>query len=131
MAIIDDLRRDLALAIRASKRSPGFTSVAVLALALGLGSTTAILSVVNGVLLRPLPYASAEHLVVILHDGRSPVAPANYLDWKAQSRAFSDMGAAEYWSPDLTGGDDPQQVLGLHVTPSLMHLLGVAPMIGR
>jgi putative ABC transport system permease protein len=130
-ALVDDLRRDIALAIRASIRAPGFTAIAVLALALGLGATTAILSVVNGVLLRPLPYSNAGRLVVILHEGRSPVAPANYLDWKSQSRAFSDMGAAEYWTPDLTGGDDPQQILGLHVTPSLMHLLGVAPLMGR
>jgi putative ABC transport system permease protein len=129
--LLDDARRDLTLAVRGMRNAPLFAATAVLALALGIGATTAILTVVSGVLLRPLPYAQSDRLVVVLHDGRSPVAPANYLDWKAQSRAFSEMGAAEYWSPDLTGGDDPRQVLGLHVTPSLMRLLGVSPMMGR
>lgn len=130
-SLVDAIRRDVALALRTFRKSPAFTATAILSLALGLGATTAILSVVNGVLLRPLPYADANRLVVVLHDGRNPVSPANYLDWKAEARAFSAMGAAEYWSPDLTGGDNPEQVIGLHVTPSLMEMLGVAPVLGR
>jgi len=94
-ALLDTTARDLRYAARTLIRRPGFTIVAVTALALGTGATTAIFSVVNGVLLRPLPYADPDRLVVLLHDARNPVSPANYLDWKRQSTVFSSMGAAE------------------------------------
>src|SRR3954468_12469623 len=93
------LAADLRIAARSLGKSPGFVITAVLTLALGIGATTAILSVVNGVLLRPLPYAKPEQLVVLLHDGRNPVAPANLIDWRAQTRSFAAMEAAEYWTP--------------------------------
>src|SRR5881394_1421384 len=106
------IARDLRHAARSLRNTPAFTIAAALALALGIGATTAILSVVNGVLLQPLPYADADRLVVALHDGRNPVAPANFVDWRAQTRSFSDMAAAEYWSPSLTGGDNPEEIDG-------------------
>ncbi|HEY4306069.1 MAG TPA: ABC transporter permease [Gemmatimonadaceae bacterium] len=122
---------DLRFAARSLRKTPTFTAAAVVALMLGIGATTAILSVVNAVLLRPLPYANANQLVVVLHDGRNPVAPANFNDWRLQTRSFSAMGAAEAWTPDATGGDNPEAIAALHVTPGMFPMLGVAPLIGR
>jgi hypothetical protein len=102
-----DLRRDVRFGTRSLRKTPAFSIAATLALALGVGATTAILSVVNGVLLRPLPYADSDRLVVLLHDDRNPVAPANFLDWRAQSRSFTDVAAAEYWSVTLRARTSP------------------------
>lgn len=131
MSLLALLRRDLALAIRSLRGTPSFTVTSALALALGIGATTAILSVVNGVLLRPLPYADADRLVVLLHDGSNPVAPENFTAWRAQARSFTDLAAAQYWTPDLTGGDNPEQILGLRITTGMLPLLGVRPVLGR
>jgi len=129
-ALIETTARDIRYAIRTLARRPGFTVVAVIALALGIGATSAIFSVVNGVLLRPLPYRAPERLVVILHEGRNPVAPANYLDWKRQSSLFSSFGAAEYWSGTVTG-DVPERVQGLEVTSEVLAMTGINPLLGR
>ena len=112
-------------------RIQDFTAVAALTLALGIGANTAIFSVVNAVLLRPLPYKEDGRLVVILNKGRDPVAPANFVDWRSQSQSFSQMGAAEYWTPNLTGIDNPEKLWALHVTPDIFPLLGVQPLLGR
>src|SRR5215831_6827566 len=128
---IDTLARDGRVAARGLGRTPVFTVTASLALALGIGATTALLSVVDAVLIKPLPYRDADRLVVALHDGRNPAAPANFADWRAQTRSFSGMAAAEYWTPDLTGGDDPGAVTGLKITSGMLPLLGVRPLLGR
>ncbi len=130
-ATVDVLVRDARFAARGLRRTPAFTIAAAVALALGIGATTALLSVVNAVLLRPLAYADADRLVVALHDGRNPVAPANFADWRAETRSFSGMAAAEYWTPDLTGGDDPSAINGLRITSGMLPLLGVPPLLGR
>jgi putative ABC transport system permease protein len=130
-ATLDVLSRDIRFAARGLRKTPAFTVAAVLALALGIGATTAILSVVHGVLLQPLPYADPDRLVVALHAGRFPVAPANFADWGAQTRSFANIAAAEYWTPDATGGDDPEQIDALRVTTEMFPLLGVPPLIGR
>src|SRR4051812_15753531 len=122
---------DLRFAARSLSKTPAFMFAAVVALALGIGATTAILSVVDAVLLRPLPYARADQLVVLLHDGRNPVAPANFADWRARTRSFSAMAAAEFWTPDATGGDNPEQINGLRLTSGMLPLLGVQPLLGR
>lgn len=122
---------DLRVAARSLRRTPAFTFAAALALALGIGATTAMLSVVRSVLLEPLPYRDADQLVVALHDGRNPVAPANFADWRAQTHSFTDMAAAEMWGPSLTGGDNPEQLTGLHITSNMLPLLGVKPLVGR
>ncbi|MGO8792444.1 MAG: ABC transporter permease, partial [Terriglobia bacterium] len=70
-------------------------------------------------------------LVVILHYGNSPVSPANFLDWRSQNHVFERMGAAEYWAPNLTGVDRPEQLQGLHITSDILPLLGVQPLLGR
>ena len=128
---LDDLARDLRYGLRALRRGPGFAFVVVLTLALGIGANTAILSVVDAVLLRPLPYAAPDRLVVLLHDGHNPVAPANFLDWRAQAASFQQMAAAEYWTPNLAGVDRPEQVDALRLTADMWPLLGVAPALGR
>ena len=129
-AVLDTTAQDVRFAARTLARRPGFTAVAVIALALGIGATTSIFSVVNGVLLRPLPYREPDRVVVLLHDGRDPVAPANYLDWKRQNTVFASMGAAEYWAGTLNG-DIPERVQGLRVTSDIFAMTGVRPVIGR
>lgn len=128
---LDHFAQDLRYGARSLLRTPGFTAVAVIALALGIGANTAIFSVVSAVLLRPLAYQDADRLVTILHDGSSPVAVANYLDWRDQSRSFEAMGAAEYWSPNLTNSDSPEHLAGLRVTQNLLPMLGIDPLLGR
>jgi predicted permease len=129
--LIETLLQDLRYGVRTMLRAPGFTVLAVVALALGIGANAAIFSVVNAVLLRPLAYQDSEQLVTILMKGSGPVAVANYLDWRDQSHSFDAMGAADYWSPNLTGIDSPEHILGLKVTQSLFPMLGVEPLLGR
>jgi putative ABC transport system permease protein len=123
--------KDLRYGARSLRRTPGFTALAILTLALAIGANTAIFSVVNSVLLRPLPYKDPDRLVTLLHDGSNPVAVANYIDWRDQSRSFSAMAAADYWTPNLTGSDPPEHLWGLMVTQNLMPMLGVEPLLGR
>jgi putative ABC transport system permease protein len=130
-AVFERVARDFRFAARSLRKTPVFTITAVLALALGIGATTSILSVVRAVLLRPLAYADADRLVVILLDGRNPTSPANFVHWRAQTRSFADMAAAEYWTPDQTGGDDPTAVAGLRITTGMLPMLGVPPVLGR
>ncbi|MCW5966490.1 MAG: ABC transporter permease [Bryobacterales bacterium] len=128
---LEEFLKDLRYGARCLLQTPGFTAVAVLTLALGIGANTALFSVVNSVLLRPLAYHDADGLVTLLHRGTAPVAPANYADWRAQSHSFEDMAAAESWSPSLTGIDVPERVRGHRMTRNLLPLLGVSPMLGR
>jgi predicted permease len=130
-ALLETVGQDARYGLRALAGAPGFTAAAVLALALGIGATTAIFSVVDAVLLRPLPYRDPARLAVLLHRGRNPVAPANFLDWKRDASSFESMGAADFWQANLTGVDTPERVQGLHVTANLLPMLGVPPLIGR
>ncbi|HEY6271768.1 MAG TPA: ABC transporter permease [Terriglobales bacterium] len=122
---------DVRYGLRILAKSPGFAAVAILTLALGIGANTAIFSVVDAVLLRPLPYKDPGRLVVVLHYGEYPVAPANFLDWQRQNHVFESMGAAEYWTPNLTGVDQPEHLWALHVTSNIFPMLGVQPQLGR
>ena len=123
--------RDFRYGCRSLLRTPGFTAIAVLTLALGVGANTAIFSVVNAVLLQPLDYKDADRLTTVLHNGTGPVAVANYIDWRDASRSFEAMAAAEYWSPNSTGSETPEHLIGLRVTQNLLPMLGVQPMLGR
>ncbi len=123
--------QDLCYALRQLRKSPAFTVVAVLTIALGIGANTAIFSVVNAVLLRPLPYKDADRLVTILHEYDHPVAPANYMDWRAQNHVFEDMGAAESWTANLSGTGQAESVTALRVSTNLFPILGVQPLLGR
>src|ERR1051326_6768689 len=108
-----------------------FTCVAVLTLGLGIGANTAIFSVINAVVLRPLPYRDPEQLVTILHDGAKPVAPANFCDLAAQNRSLESVAAAQWWEPNLAGVDQPEHLRGLQLTGRMFQLLGVNPVVGR
>ena len=86
---------------------------------------------VNAVLLRALPYAEPDRLVVLLHDGRNPASHGNFLDWKRDNHVFENMAAAESWTPNLSGIDKPEELAGLRVSPEMFPTLGVAPLLGR
>jgi predicted permease len=123
--------RDLRLGLRGLRRAPGFCAAAVLILGLSIGANTTMFGAVRAILLQPLGYADPDRLVVVLHEGRFPVAPANFLDWRAQTRSFEAMGAAEVWSPNLGLAAGTERVKGLRLTPDTLRLLGVAPVHGR
>ena len=125
------LVQDLRFGWRALVRARSVTMTALIALALGIGGTSAIFSVVNAVLLEPLPLGDPDRLVAILHHRDRPVAPANFLDWKRRSSSFAQMGAAEYWTPNVTGDGAPEKVQALHLTTDALALAGVQPAIGR
>ena len=122
---------DLRYAFRMMLKHRVFTCVAVLALGLGIGANTAIFSVINAVVLRPLPYGNPEELVTILHTGAKPVAPANYFDLAAQSQSFAAIAAAQWWEPNLTGHAEPEHLRGLQLTAQMFQVLGVSPILGR
>jgi len=129
--IMTGILEDSHYALRQLRKNLGFTVVAILTLALGIEANTAIFSVVNAVLLRPLPYKDDSRLVIILQKGRNPVAPANFLDWRDQNHVFEQIGAAEYWTPNLTGKNNPEKLWALHVSPAIVAMLGVQPLLGR
>lgn len=128
---VETFLQDIRFGTRTLIKNPGFTAVAVLTLALGIGANTAIFSIVDAVLLRPLAYKDSGRLVAILHSVDNPVSVANYIDWRSQSHSFEAIGAAEYWTPNLTGMDPPEHLLGLQVTQNLFPMLGVQPFLGR
>ena len=129
------LAQDVRYGIRTLRKNPAFTSVAVLALALGIGANTAIFSVINGVLLRPLPYPEAGRLLQIYEATQefqeSSVAYPNYLDWRRDARSFSEMGAFRSDDFNFTGAGQPEQLSGEYVSASLFPTLGIAPLVGR
>jgi len=131
------LRQDVGYAVRLMRKSPAFTAAVVLTLGLGIGANTAIFTVLDAVLLRPLPYPESDRLVAIFLTEattgatRAPTSPANYLDWKARSRTVDLMTAAHPWRPTLTGDGRPEPIPGLKASASLFDLLGVPPVLGR
>jgi putative ABC transport system permease protein len=132
-----DLWQDLRYGVRTLLKNPGFTAVAVIALALGIGANSAIFSVVNAVLLQPLPYRDPDRLVMVWEDNtkggypRNTPAAANFLDWREQSRVFEGMAAIANQSFALTGAGEPERIDGRRVSASLFPLLGVEPLLGR
>jgi predicted permease len=129
------LLQDVRFGLRVLGRKPGFTAVAVLTLALGIGANTAIFSVVNAVLLSAMPYKDAERLVILREtvgkDGWGAVAYPNFLDWKAQSTTFEDMAAYTESALNLSGQAKAERVSGELVTPNYFPLLGVSAAQGR
>src|SRR3954469_7678666 len=127
--------KDVRYGVRMLMRRPGFTLVAVLTLALGIGANTAIFSVVNAVLIRPIPYPNGERMVTIWGvqgtQGQNGVVYADFLDWRAQNRTFSDMGVYRGQSVNLTGGENPDRLFGMFVSSSFMRLIGATAAKGR
>jgi putative ABC transport system permease protein len=134
---MDTLIKDLSYGVRGLLRRPGFTAIALITLALGIGANTAIFSVVNAVLLRPLQFRDPEQLVVVWEDAtfagfpRNTPAPANYVDWRNQNQSFADMAAAASTSFNLTGDGEPERVQANSVTANFFPLFGVPPLLGR
>jgi putative ABC transport system permease protein len=130
-----NMLRDVRYAIRQLIRTPGFSAVAILTLALGIGASSAIFSVVNGVLLRPLPYPHPESLVrvheILQKFGRFSVAPASFLDWRQQNTVFEHIAAYNSTGATLQTDSGPERVQGAAVSWDLLDLLQVAPALGR
>ena len=127
------LRQDATYALRMMRSNPAFTAAIVLTLALGIGATTAIFSVVNAVLFRPLPYADSDRMVMIsetLGQGRGNASVGHYYDWMEQSRSFSAVSAFQFRTLTLTDGE-PTRIVGARVTPSFFQTGYMRPELGR
>ncbi|MEZ0332718.1 MAG: ABC transporter permease, partial [Gemmatimonadales bacterium] len=131
------LSGDLRLAWRRLIRNPGFTAAAVLTLALGIGANTAVFTLVDAALLRPLPFPEPERLAVLWErqpaqgKEREKVSAANYLDWRRESRSFSDLTAWIVWGLALTGSGEPEELTVIRASSNLFRLVGIAPALGR
>ena len=134
---MDSLIQDLRYGIRTLAKSPGFAAVAVVALALGIGATTAIFSVVNAVLLRPLPFPEPERLMIALSSNpgkgfkRFSVSPPDFNDWRAQSHEFQAMAAMDGNPYNLNEGAEPERIKGSRVSASFLGVVGIKPALGR
>lgn len=119
------------------RRSPGFSVVAILTLAIGIGANAAMFSVINTVLLRPLPFPDAQRIVLIWETDpnrnvtRGTASPAEFLDWRDQNRSLEELSAWRFWFYNLTGTSEPEQVFGVHASGNFFRLLGVTPILGR
>jgi putative ABC transport system permease protein len=128
---------DLKHAFRVLRKSPGFTAAAISALAIGIGANTAIFSVINTVLLMPLPYPEPDRIVVLMNSSPQGTFPAasvtKYNVWRRQTQVLEDITAYDTGGPgiNLTGGDRPEQLKGIHVSYEFFHLFGAQPSLGR
>jgi putative ABC transport system permease protein len=129
---------DLRFGFRLLLRAPGFALVAILTLALGIGANTAIFTVVNALLIRPLPYGTPERLVTVWQDWRARGGPAdewatpgNYADWRNATHVFDEVAAISGWGPTLTGGAEAEPLRGEQVSHEYFSVLGVKPLLGR
>ena len=132
---VDMLKRDLHYTTRTVSRSPGFALTAILVTALGIGANTAVFSIVNHALIRPLPFADSDRLVRLWEDvegyGHTELSPPNYRDWQQRSTSFETMAAFANLSMNLVGNGTPERVDGVSVTAALLPMLGVRPLIGH
>jgi putative ABC transport system permease protein len=132
-----DLLQDVRYALRMLRKSPGFAALVVLTLALGIGANSTIFSVINGVLLRPLPYSEPEQIVRVLESNPQKgwptfsISPPNFLDWRAQAHSFAGLAAIEGNAYTYTGGDVPERWSGPQVTEGFFEILRVQPALGR
>ncbi len=134
---MDAWLKDLRYSIRRLTRAPGFAAIVVLTLALGIGANSAIFSVVNGVLLRPLPYrepaqlVTVEHFYSSLNNLEAPVSVPGFRDYSARKHIFQSTAVQTGWAPSLTGKGDPERVQAARATVLLFSTLGVSPLLGR
>lgn len=136
---LESVWRDLRYGARTLLRTPGFSVTAIMVMALGIGSTTSLFTIVRSVLLRPLPFRDPDKLVMLYErfpqqpDSFNVVAPADFRDWRAQTHGFQDMGAWRWWAGHISGqhGESPEVVVGAGASWNLFSLLGVRPAFGR
>ncbi|HEY0763604.1 MAG TPA: ABC transporter permease [Pyrinomonadaceae bacterium] len=134
---METLLKDIRYGVRGLLKRPGFTVIALITLALGIGANTAIFSVVNAVLLRPLQFRDPEQLMVVWEEAsfagfpNNTPAPANYIDWKNQNQSFADMAAAATASFNLIGDGEPERIQANSVSANFFPLFGVQPLLGR
>ena len=130
-----EILHDIRHGARMLRKAPGFTLAVVLILALGLGGTVAIATLLDTLIFRPLPYADADRVVTVWQRSpsgeRDDVAPANFLDWRERSRSFERLAAAIPYSHDYTGGGEPEVLFGANVTEGFFEALGIKPLLGR
>jgi putative ABC transport system permease protein len=134
--VVEQFAQDLRYGARLLRRSPAFSVVAVLTLALGIGANTAIFSVVNAVLLRLLPFPEPDLLVSIWESSpkgnqRNVVNPLNFMNWRDRTRSFQQMAAMHGWDANITGEGEPLAANGMRVSPEFFSVLGVSPLMGR
>jgi len=135
--MIGDLLNDLRYGARSLRKNPGFTAIAVITLALGIGANTAIFSVVNSVLLRPLPYPEPDRLAMVYGTSsetsldKSPLCAADFLDWKSQNQIFESIAGFSSNRFNYTGGESPEEIEGAWVTADFFSTIGVQPALGR
>jgi len=133
--LASDLCRDVAYAARLLTWAPGFAAAAIVTLAIGIGANCAIFSLVNAVVLRPLPYADPDRLVVVGErdrDGRTGnVGYLTFLDWRERTHAFDDMALIRDWTPTLVTKGEPERVNGMRVSANYFRMLGIRPALGR
>jgi putative ABC transport system permease protein len=134
---MDRLWHDIRFAVRSALRNRWLTGVTVVTLGLGIGASTAIFSVIRAALLRPLPYAEPGRLVALWESNprqsmtRAPVSAPDFVDWQARNTSFEQLAAYRYWGFVLTGGGEPERLLGARQSAHLLAMLGVAPLLGR
>ena len=134
---METLRKDIAYGVRTLIKSPGFTAVAILALTLGIGANTAIFSVVNSVLLHPLPYSDSGRLMQLWEEKASkvrneiPASYPNFADWRDQNSVFEHVVAYSDWTFNLTGSGEPERIRSAIVSPAFFSALGITPLRGR
>lgn len=137
LGMLETIWEDLKYAVRVIRKSPGFAFFAIMVLALGIAANTAVFSIADAVLLRPLPYRDAARLVMVWEDGSSygfpqdTPAPGNFSDWSTRNHVFVDVAAYSWDDLNLTGDGNPEQLTGDEVSANLFSVLGVSPMLGR
>src|SRR6185295_682446 len=136
-ALVETILQDIRYALRTLRNSPSFTSTSVAVLALAIGANTAMFSVLNSVLFRPLPFRSPEQLAMLwtedstqnFHEGRSALWDVE--QWQSQNQSFEDLATFDAMSTYLSGADGVEEIVGASISPNLLPLLGVRPVLGR
>jgi len=134
---LESVFQDIYFGVRQLRKNPGFTAIAAITLALGIGANTAIFSMIDGILLRPLPYREPNRLVTVCETNlkrgypQIVVAPANLRDWRAQNSVFEELGGQIYTSLTLTGVEKPEHIHAAFTTPNYFSVFGVPPILGR